>query len=36
MLVGVYFTIGGNATIVTMLLVGYSFVTQLFPIVFAA
>lgn len=36
MLVGVYFTITGNATIVTMLLVGYSFVTQLFPVVVAS
>jgi solute:Na+ symporter, SSS family len=33
MLVAVYFTLTGNATIVTMLLVGYSFVTQLFPAV---
>jgi hypothetical protein len=32
-LVAVYFTLTGNATIVTMLLVGYSFVTQLFPAV---
>ena len=30
MLVAVYFTLTGNTTIVTMLLVGYSFVTQLF------
>ncbi|MDA8048989.1 MAG: sodium:solute symporter family protein [Rhodospirillales bacterium] len=36
MLVGLYFTITGNATIVTMLLVGYSFVTQLFPVVVAS
>ncbi len=36
MLVAVYFTITGNATIVTMLLVGYSFVTQLFPTVIAS
>ncbi|HWY80675.1 MAG TPA: hypothetical protein VNY10_01835, partial [Roseiarcus sp.] len=33
MLVAVYFTLTGNATIVAMLLVGYSFVTQLFPAV---
>jgi solute:Na+ symporter, SSS family len=33
MLVAVYFTLTGNTTIVTMLLVGYSFVTQLFPAV---
>lgn len=36
MLVGVYFTITGSSTIVTMLLVGYSFVTQLFPTVIAS
>ena len=36
MLVAVYFTLTGNATIVTMLLVGYSFVTQLFPAVIAS
>ena len=36
MLVAVYFTITGSATIVTMLLVGYSFVTQLFPAVVAS
>ncbi len=36
MLIGVYFTLTGNATIVTMLLVGYSFVTQLFPAVVAS
>jgi len=36
MLIAVYFTITGNATIVTMLLVGYSFVTQLFPTVVAS
>lgn len=36
MLIGVYFTLTGNATIVTMLLVGYSFVTQLFPVVVAS
>jgi solute:Na+ symporter, SSS family len=29
--VGVVFTIGGGSTIVTLLLMGYSFVTQLFP-----
>ncbi len=31
MLIAVYFTLSGNSTIVTLLLVGYSFVTQLFP-----
>jgi solute:Na+ symporter, SSS family len=36
MLVGVYFAISGNATIVTMLLIGYSCVTQLFPTVIAS
>jgi SSS family solute:Na+ symporter len=36
MLIAIYFTITGNATIVTMLLVGYSFVTQLFPTVIAS
>src|SRR5580658_10204721 len=36
MLVAVYFSLTGNATIVTMLLVGYSFVTQLFPAVIAS
>ena len=36
MLIGVYFTITGSSTIVTMLLVGYSFVTQLFPTVVAS
>ena len=36
MLVAVNFTLTGNATIVTMLLVGYSFVTQLFPAVVAS
>ena len=36
MLVAVYFTLTGNATIATMLLVGYSFVTQLFPAVIAS
>jgi solute:Na+ symporter, SSS family len=36
MLIAVYFTITGNSTIVTMLLVGYSFVTQLFPTVVAS
>jgi solute:Na+ symporter, SSS family len=33
MLIAVYFTLTENSTIVTMLLVGYSFVTQLFPAV---
>ena len=36
MLVAVYFTLTGNATIVAKLLVGYSFVTQLFPSVIAS
>ncbi|MCU4161318.1 sodium:solute symporter [Acidiphilium sp. AL] len=36
MLVAVYFTITGNSTIVTLLLVGYSFVTQLFPALIAS
>jgi SSS family solute:Na+ symporter len=36
MLVAVYFTLTGNATIVAMLLVGCSFVTQLFPAVVAS
>ena len=36
MLVSVYFTIAGSVTIVTMLLVGYSFVTLLFPAVIAS
>jgi SSS family solute:Na+ symporter len=36
MLIAVYFTITGSSTIVTMLLVGYTFVTQLFPTVVAS
>jgi solute:Na+ symporter, SSS family len=36
MLVAVYFALTGNATIVAMLLVGYSFVTQLFPAAIAS
>jgi SSS family solute:Na+ symporter len=36
MLVAVYFSLTGNETIVAMLLVGYSFVTQLFPAVIAS
>ncbi|HTC11028.1 MAG TPA: sodium:solute symporter family protein [Acetobacteraceae bacterium] len=36
MLVAVYFTLTGSATIVAMLLLGYSFVTQLFPAVIAS
>ena len=36
MLVAVYFTLTGSSTIVTMLLVGYSYVTQLFPTVVAS
>ncbi len=35
MLVAVYFTLTGNATIVSMLLLGYSYVTQLLPAVIA-
>ena len=36
MLIAVYFTINGSSTIVTLLLVGYSFVTQLFPTMVAS
>jgi solute:Na+ symporter, SSS family len=36
MLVAVYFTLNGNSTIVAMLLLGYSYVTQLFPAVIAS
>lgn len=36
MLVAVYFTLTGNSTIVTLLLVGYSFVTQMFPALVAS
>ena len=36
MLISVYFTITGSSTIVTLLLVGYSFVTQLFPTLVAS
>jgi SSS family solute:Na+ symporter len=36
MLVGVYFTLSGSSTIVALLLLGYSFVTQLFPVVIAS
>lgn len=36
MLIAVYFTLSGNSTIVTLLLVGYSFVTQLFPALIAS
>jgi len=36
MLIAVYFTLTGSSTIVTMLLVGYSYVTQLFPTVVAS
>jgi solute:Na+ symporter, SSS family len=36
MAIAVFFTITGNATIVTMLLVGYTYVTQLFPTVVAS
>lgn len=36
MAVAVFFTLTGNSTIVTLLLVGYSFVTQLFPALIAS
>ncbi len=36
MLVAVYFTLAGSSTIVTLLLVGYSFVTQMFPALIAS
>ena len=36
MLVAVYFTLNGSETIVALLLMGYSFVTQLFPAVIAS
>ena len=36
MLIAVYFTLNDSSTIVTLLLVGYSFVTQLFPPVLAS
>jgi SSS family solute:Na+ symporter len=36
MLVAVYFTLGGGETIVALLLMGYAFVTQLFPVVLAS
>ena len=36
MLVAVYFTFAGSSTIVTLLLVGYSFVTQMFPALIAS
>jgi SSS family solute:Na+ symporter len=36
MLVAVYFTLTGSATIVALLLLGYSYVTQLFPSVIAS
>jgi SSS family solute:Na+ symporter len=35
MLIAVYLTLAGSSTIVTLLLVGYSFVTQMFPAVAA-
>ena len=35
-LVSVYFTLRGGATIVALLLMGYSFVTQLFPVLVAS
>jgi len=36
MAVAVYFTLGGSETIVSLLLMGYAFVTQLFPVVVAS
>ncbi len=36
MLIAVYFTLSGNQTIVSLLLMGYSFVTQLFPVLVAS
>ena len=36
MAVAVFFTLTGNSTIVTLLLVGYSFVTQMFPALIAS
>jgi SSS family solute:Na+ symporter len=36
MLIAVYFTLTGSATIVALLLLGYSYVTQLFPSVIAS
>ena len=36
MAIAVYFTITGSSTIVTLLLVGYSFVTQMFPSLLAS
>jgi SSS family solute:Na+ symporter len=36
MAVAVFFTLTGNSTIVTLLLVGYSFVTQMFPALVAS
>ncbi len=36
MLIAVYFTLSGNQTIVALLLMGYSFVTQLFPVLVAS
>lgn len=36
MLVAVYFTLGGNETIVSLLLMAYAFVTQLFPVLVAS
>lgn len=36
MAIAVYFTLIGNSTIVTLLLVGYSFVTQMFPALIAS
>jgi len=36
MLIAVYFTLGGSETIVALLLMGYAFVTQLFPVLLAS
>jgi SSS family solute:Na+ symporter len=36
MLIAVYFTLGGSETIVSLLLMAYAFVTQLFPVLFAS
>jgi solute:Na+ symporter, SSS family len=36
MLVAVYFTLGGSETIVSLLLMAYAFVTQLFPVLLAS
>jgi solute:Na+ symporter, SSS family len=36
MLIAVYFTLGGSETIVSLLLMAYAFVTQLFPVLLAS